>query len=75
MTTPNLNGGAVIGVRLTEIPIMIRRRYGRLIYERAAQDGDLDLALRINMAVEYPSEKVYWLPREKVAAVREKQKW
>lgn len=75
MATPYVNGGAVVGVRLTEIPVTIRRRFGRLLYERAAEDGDLDLALRLNMAMERPSDKVYWLPAQKVREVRERQRW
>lgn len=75
MASPDLNGGAVVGVRLTDIPIVVRRRYGRLLYERAVEDKNLDLALRINSAVERPSDKVYWLPRERVLEVRVRQKW
>jgi hypothetical protein len=68
-------GGGVVGVRLGDIPIEIRRRYGRHLYERAASDGDLELAMRINRAVERPSDRVYWLPRMKVLEIREAQRW
>jgi hypothetical protein len=68
VATPNLNGGArVVGVRLTDIDIKIRRRRGKALYEAAVADRDLDLALRINAAIERPSDRVYWVP---AAAVR-----
>lgn len=75
MATPSMNGGAVVGVRLTEVPIVVRRRYGRLLYERAVEDKNLDLALRINGAVEHPSDTVYWLPATAVSEVRARQRW
>lgn len=75
MATPDLNGGAFVPVRLTQIPLTVRRRYGRLLYEHAVEDKNLDLAMRINRAVERPSDKVYWLPASKVREVRERQRW
>lgn len=69
MATPDLNGGArVVGVRLTDVDIKIRRRRGRALYEAAVADRDLDLAMRLNAAIERPSDRVYWVPE---AAVRE----
>jgi hypothetical protein len=62
MATPNLNGGAVAGVRLTDIDIKIRRRRGRALYEAAVADRDLMLAIAIEAAIERPSDKVYWVP-------------
>jgi hypothetical protein len=65
MATPNLNGGArVVSVRLTAIDIKIRRRRGRALYEAAVEDRDLDLAMRLNTAIEEPSETVYWVSAE-----------
>lgn len=75
MAMPYPNGGAVAGVRLTDIPLNIRRRYGSYLYDQAAKDGDFDLALSLYRAVENPSDRVYWLPREVVHEVRERQKW
>jgi hypothetical protein len=70
MATPDLNGGArVIAVRLTDVPIQIRRRRGKALYEAAVADRDLDLALRLNAAIERPSDRVYWLPERKVREV------
>lgn len=67
MVTPDRNGGArVVAVRLTEIDIKIRRRRGRALYEAAVADRDLDLAMRIDAAIERPSETVYWIPRKAV---------
>jgi hypothetical protein len=63
MATPNLNGGArVMGVRLTDIDIAIRRRRGRALYEAAVADRDIDLAMRLDAAIERPSDRVYWVP-------------
>jgi len=70
MVTPDRNGGArVVAVRLTEIDIKIRRRRGRALYEAAVADRDLDLAMRLDAAIERPSETVYWIPQK--AVVRE----
>lgn len=68
MATPDLNGGAVVGVRLTDVDIKIWRRRGRALYEAAVADRDLDLAMRLNAAIERPSDRVYWVP---AAAVQE----
>lgn len=69
MAMPDLNGGArVVGVRLTDVDIKIRRRRGRALYEAAVADRDLDLAMRLNAAIERPSDRVYWVSEE---AVRE----
>ena len=75
MATPYVSSGAVVGVRLSDIPIKIRRQYGRALYENAARDGDLALALKFHAAMERPSERVYWLSAVKVREVRERQKW
>lgn len=69
MATPDLTGGRVIAVRLIDVPIKIRRRRGRALYEAAVADKDLDLAMRIDAAIERPSETVYWLPEVKVREV------
>lgn len=69
MATPNLNGGAVAGVRLTDIDIKIRRRRGRALYEAAVADRDLMLAVAIEAAIERPSDKLYWLPEAAIRAV------
>ena len=71
MATPDLNGGAVVPVRLTDVDIKIRRRRGRALYEAAVADRDLDLAMRLNAAIERPSERVYWVPERAVKMVRE----
>ena len=73
MATPNLNGGAVAGVRLTEIDIKIRRRRGRALYEAAVADRDIMLAIAIEDAIERPSDKVYWVPEVAVKAVLDGQ--
>lgn len=69
MATPQFNGGAVVGVRLTEVPLKIRRRRGKALYEAAVADRDIDLAMRLNAAIEYPSDTVYWIPAKAAKAV------
>ena len=69
MATPDQNGGAVVGVRLTDVDIKIRRPRGQALYEAAVADRDLDLAMRINAAIERPSERIYWVPAEAVGKV------
>ena len=74
MATPNLNGGArTMGVRLTEIDIGIRRRYGRIVLERAIKElnsyASIEFAAELHRAVEDPSDKVYWVPAEAVERV------
>lgn len=69
MATPDLNGGArTVGVRLTDVPLEIRRRRGRVLYEAAVADRNLALALELNRAIERPSDRVYWVSER---AVRE----
>lgn len=75
MATPYAKSGAVMGIRLHDIPVQIRRRYGRVLYEHAVKDGDLELAIRLNAAIERPSLRVYWLPRKIVFEARRKQQW
>lgn len=69
---PDRSGGAVVGVRLTEIDIKMRRRRGKALYEAAVADRDLDLAMRLNAAIERPSDRVYWVPAK---AVRRELGW
>ena len=69
MAMPQYESGAVVGVRLTEIDIKIRRRRGKALYEAAVADRDIDLAMRLNAAIEYPSERIYWVPEKAVQAV------
>lgn len=66
---PDRNGGAVVPVRLTDIDIKIRRRRGRMLYEAAVADRDLDLAMRLNAAIERPSDRVYWVPEKAAKSV------
>lgn len=71
MLTPD-TGGALAGIRLTEVPIVIRRRYGRILLERAIRElgpFGLDFAAELHRAVEDPSDRVYWVPREEADRV------
>jgi hypothetical protein len=68
MATPDRNGGAVAGVRLIDVDIRVRRRYGRVLLDRAIKEMDplaaVEFAAQLHMAVEAPSTKIYWVSRE-----------
>lgn len=69
MAQPEMMGRRTIGIRLSDIDIKIRRRRGRMLYERAVQDRDIMLAAAIDKAIERPSDRIYWLPEEAVREV------
>ena len=73
MATPNRNGGALAGVRLTDVPIKIRRRYGGLLLDRALKELDplaaLTFAAQLERAVEEPSDTLYWVAASEVERV------
>jgi hypothetical protein len=73
MATPDRNGGALVGVRLTDVPIKLRRYYGSLLLARAIKAMDpiavTDFAAQLHRAVEDPSHRVYWVHREEVDRV------
>jgi hypothetical protein len=64
------NGGAsrVLPVRLTEIPIHIRRQFGQKLMDAMADDYNLLAGIQLSTAIERPSEKVYWIPVTKKSA-------
>lgn len=67
---PASNGGAKTkAVRLTDIDIRVRRRFGWALIERAKEDGNLVAAVELTAAVENPSDRVYWLPETAVRRV------
>lgn len=72
MASPDRNGGALAAVRLTEVPITVRRRVGRRLLERAILEQGpfaVGFAAELHRAVEEPSERVYWVPREEAERV------
>lgn len=69
MTTTRSMAGRQVAIRLTDVPLVIRRRYGRLLYEAAVADRDMLLAVDIHAAVEQPSDRLYWLPEKAVKKV------
>lgn len=66
--TPRTKGRQV-AVRLTDVPLKIRRRFGHALYEAAVADRDLPLAADLHLAIEAPSNDVYWLPEKAVKKV------
>lgn len=73
MATPDLNGGALARVRLTDVPLKIRRRYGNLLLERAIKELDplsaMTFAAKLERAVEEPSDTEYWVSKAEVKRV------
>lgn len=59
----------MVDIRLSEVPITIRRRFGRVLLDDAVDAGDLLAAVRMQEAIENPSERIYWLPAEAVKKV------
>lgn len=69
MLTARSNGGHQVAVRLTDVPLKIRRRYGARLYESAVEDRDFLLAVELESAIERPSDRLYWLPEKAVRKV------
>lgn len=69
LTSRSSQSGRQMAVRLSDVPLKIRRRYGHSMYEAAVADRDLVLAAQIHAAVEDPSDRVYWLPEKAVRKV------
>jgi hypothetical protein len=73
MAMPDRNGGALAGVRLTDVPLKIRRRYGAILYERAIKELEplaaMKFGLDIERAIEEPSDRVYWVSAAEVKRV------
>lgn len=61
--------GRQVAVRLSDVPLKIRRSRGRMLYEAAVADRDLVLAAQLHVAIEEPSERVYWLSEKAVRKV------
>lgn len=73
MATPDLNGGALAGVRLTQVPLKIRRRYGGVLLDRALKELDpiaaVQFAAELEKAVEHPSDRLYWVAASEIKRV------
>lgn len=73
MAMPDRNGGALAGVRLTEVPIKIRRRYGGVLLDRALKELDplaaVQFAAELEKAVEHPSDRLYWVSSTEIERV------
>lgn len=68
-----MNGGALAGVRLTDVDIKKRRFYGRLLLDRAIKELEpiaaMTFAAELHRAVEEPSDRLYWVARSEVERV------
>ena len=73
MAMPDRNGGALAGVRLTEVPLNVRRRYGQLLLDRALKEMEplpaMQFAAELQRAVEEPSDRIYWVPKDQLERV------
>lgn len=74
--TPNRNGGALVGVRLTDVPFKIRKRYGQFVLDRAIKELEpiqaVIFAAELERAVDQPSDRVYWVSRSEYERVMSK---
>lgn len=78
MATPDrMNGGALAGVRLIDVPLKTRRFYGRLLLDRAIKELEpltaMTFAAELHRAVEEPSDRVYWVPKAELERVMAKR--
>lgn len=48
--------------RLTDIPISVRRAAGASLAREASEDALLAERVFLERAIEYPSDRVYWIP-------------
>lgn len=64
-----IEGRVMACIRLSEVPITIRRRFGRALLDDAIASGDLLAAVQLKAAIEEPSSQIYWLPAEAIAKV------
>lgn len=64
------DAGRLVAVRLTDVPLKIRRRSGARLHAEAVEARDLALAAALNAAVEHPTgTRVHWLPEKAVRKV------
>lgn len=63
----------MVAVKLTSIPVKVRRRHGQRLYDAAVADRDLTLAVQLHSATEEPSERTFWVPR--VAYEKASARW
>lgn len=66
---PPLNGGRLVKIRLSDVPVAVRRRHGAYLLASATADADLMLAVDYKRAIEHPSDREYLLPENAVRAV------
>jgi len=73
MAMPDRNGGALAGVRLIDVPLKVRRRYGQVLLDRALKEMEplpaMQFAAELQRAVEEPSDRIYWVPKEQLERV------
>lgn len=58
---------------LRDVPLVIRRRFGRRFLEMAFEDGDVEAAIDWHRAIEEPSSRVYVISAEAIERVLGKQ--
>lgn len=63
--------GRTVGVRLTEVPLSVRRAHGRALMEDCFASGDVLGAVEMRRAIEEPSGRVYRVPAGAYRAKRE----
>jgi len=77
--TPAVSLRGMVGIRLADVPLHVRRMAGQRALDKLVRDlhGEFDLLLDeaadLSRAVETPSERVYLVSRE--AYEREERRW
>jgi len=74
MLSPRPLAGPMQPIRLADVPLHIRRRFGRRLIDQAGDDLDLLLAAQLTAAVECPSDRIYWVLSEAAEKVIKAEK-
>lgn len=61
--------GRLVPIRLTQVPLIIRRRYGRYLVDQARENLDLAGAVELTRAIERPSDRIYWVPVDRTVEI------
>jgi hypothetical protein len=65
----------LIPVRLSEIPIAVRRSAAAPLLRIFEESGDAWAAIQLTRAIETPSKAVRWIPRAAYNEARKRKRW
>jgi hypothetical protein len=60
--------------RLSDIPISVRRAAGSALAREASEDALLAERVFLERAIEYPSDRLYWIPTAVYERERQRRK-